>query len=61
MIFFMREKSNPDKSMITIELSLNGKELWQNYETANRRIEDPEKLAFIEKWMDWIHNGRKEA
>lgn len=61
MIFFMRRKSNPDKSMITIELSPNGKEVWQKFETANRDIEDPEKLAFIEKWMDWIHKGRKEA
>lgn len=61
MIFFMRKKTEPDKSMITIELSPNGKEIWQKYETANRKIEDTDKLEFIEKWMDWIRKGRKEA
>ena len=26
-----------------------------------RKIEDTDKLEFIEKWMDWIRKGRKEA
>lgn len=59
MIFFMREKAHPEKSMITIELSPNGKEIWQKYETANRYITDPKKLEFIDEWMTEISKRQK--
>lgn len=59
MIFFMRRADSPDKSMITIEVSPNGKEIWQKYETANRRITDQDKLDFIDEWMRFV-NKEKE-
>ena len=50
-IYVMRETANPDKSLITIELSPNGKSIRQKYLAYNQPIHNKSQSEFIERWM----------
>ena len=50
-IFVMRETAHPDKSLITIELSPNGREIRQKYLAYNKPIHNKSQSEFIERWL----------
>lgn len=50
LIFFMREKDRPNRSLITIELSPACDRVRQQFLSFNRVVEDPEQKRFIEKF-----------
>ena len=49
-IMFMRDKRDPEKSLVTIELDLNGN-LTQAYQACNQRVTDTQRRA-IEIWLE---------
>lgn len=53
-IFFMRKKSCPDRSYISIEMSGDLVDFRQVYYACNRRVENTEDLAFLEEWRKHI-------
>lgn len=53
-IYVMREVANPERSLITIELSPNGKSIRQKYLAYNRPIHNKSQSEFIERWMKHI-------
>lgn len=55
-IFFMRKKSNPTKSYISIEMSSDMTEFRQVYYACNQRVENEEELAFLKEWKE--HNSK---
>ncbi len=55
-IFVMREKDNPDKSFISIELSPDGDYVRQKYLAFNRPVTNTKTLSVINKW----HQSVKE-
>ena len=57
-IYVMRHVANPDKSLITIELSPNGKSIRQKYLAYNQPIHNKSQSEFIERWMK--HNKEIE-
>lgn len=50
LIFVLREKSNPKKSIATIELSPDGQTIRQKYLAYNRPIHNKSMTDFIERW-----------
>lgn len=54
-IFVMREKANPDKSLITIELSPDNK-LRQKYLSHNRPVHNKAQTDFINRWLAHIRS-----
>ena len=50
-IYVMREVANPEKSLITIELSPNGKTIRQKFLAYNRPIHNKSQSDFIERWL----------
>lgn len=55
-IYVMREVARPDKSLITIELSPNGKTIRQKYLAYNQPIHNKSQSEFIERWMKHIRS-----
>ena len=49
-IIFMRHKKDPEKSLVTIELSLDG-QLLQAYQASNRKV-TAEQKSIIDRWLD---------
>lgn len=49
-IYVMREVAHPDKSLITIELSPNGKTIRQKFLAYNKPIHNKSQSEFIERW-----------
>ena len=50
IVFSMRSKHSPDKSLITIELDPCTLEVRQQYLACNRHITNPSQLEFIRRW-----------
>ena len=50
-IFFIREKKNPLKSYITVELNQSCEKTIQAFYSYNRRITDKRDLKFISEWL----------
>ena len=50
IVFSMRSKHSPDKSLITIELDPRTLEVRQMYLAYNRRVTNPSQLVFIDRW-----------
>lgn len=50
-IYVMREVAHPEKSLITIELSPNGKSIRQKYLAYNQPIHNKSQSEFLERWM----------
>ena len=68
-IFFLREKNRPEKSLATVELSPNGKEIRQKLLAFNQPIRNKAITEFLERWLTFCRKGgnkgaaleRKEA
>lgn len=56
LIYVMREVSCPDKSLITIELSPDGKTIRQKFLAYNQPIRNKSQSEFIERWMKHIRS-----
>lgn len=50
LIYVMREKKDPDKSLITIELSPDGKTIRQKLMAYNQPIRNKSQTEFINRW-----------
>ena len=50
-IFFVREKKNPEKSYITVELNKRCDRIVQAFYSHNRTITKKRDLAFLEAWL----------
>lgn len=53
-IFFMRKKSAPERSYISIEMSSDLTEFRQVFYACNRKVDNPNDLAFLNKWKEHI-------
>lgn len=58
-IYVMREVTNPNRSLITIELSPNGKEIRQKFLAYNRPIHNKSQSEFIDRWLKHCRNISK--
>ncbi len=54
LIFVMREKNNPNKSLVTIELSTDGQRIHQKYLAYNRPIHNAAQSEFLERWHNHV-------
>lgn len=60
LIYFMREKAKPDKSLITVELSGDAKVMRQKFLAYNTPIRNAEQTAFLDKWMKFVKEKKKQ-
>ena len=60
LIYVMREKGAPNKSLVTIELSPDGMTLRQKYLAYNRPIHNKAMSEFIERWHSKVRSGELE-
>lgn len=60
LIYVMREKNNPDKSLITIELTPKSTEIRQKYLAFNQPIRNKSQSEFIDRWLNCVRQCRKE-
>ena len=60
LIYVLRERRNPDKSLVTIELSPDGLTVRQKYMAFNRPIHNKAITDFIDRWTDYIRDVNKE-
>lgn len=51
-IYVMREVANPEKSLITVEISANGK-IRQKFLAHNQPIRNKAQTEFLERWSDY--------
>ena len=61
LIYVMREKSLPNKSLITVELSPNGLTIRQKYKAYNKPINNKSQTEFLERWLKYCHKVNQEA
>ena len=54
LIYVMREKAHPDKSLVTIELSPDGMQIRQKYLAYNRPIHNKAMSDFIDRWHEHV-------
>lgn len=52
-IYVMREVAHPEKSLVTIELSPNGKTIRQKYLAYNQPIRNKSQSEFLDRWMKY--------
>jgi len=50
-VYVMREKAAPERSLITIELSPDGRTVRQKYLASNRPIHNKAQSDFIDRWV----------
>ena len=50
-IYVLREVAKPDKSLITIELSPDGRNIRQKYLAYNQPVRNRSQSEFIDRWM----------
>lgn len=60
LIYVLRERRNPDKSLVTIELSPDGMTVRQKYMAFNRPIHNKAITDFIDRWSDYVREVNKE-
>lgn len=60
MIYVLRNKGLPEKSLATIELSPDQATIRQKFYAYNRPVDDPKHLAFLEEWMSLIEEKSYE-
>lgn len=53
-IYVMREVANPEKSLVTIELSPNGRSIRQKYLAYNQPIRNRSQSEFLDRWLKHI-------
>lgn len=54
MIYVMRERAHPDKSLVTIELSPDGMQIRQKFMAHNRPIHNKSISDFIDRWHEHV-------
>lgn len=54
LIYVMREVNNPNRSLITVELTPDGKNIRQKFLAYNRPIHNKAQSEFLERWMKSI-------
>lgn len=54
LIFFMRKRSDPGKSLVTVELSPDGRTIRQKLRACNQPIRDAEISDFLKEWSAWL-------
>lgn len=60
LIYVLRERRNPEKSLVTIELSPDGMTVRQKYMAFNRPIHNKAITDFIDRWSDYVREVNKE-
>ena len=60
LIYVLRERRNPEKSLVTIELSPDGMTVRQKYMAFNRPIHNKAITDFIDRWSDYVRDVNKE-
>lgn len=60
LIYFMREKEKPDKSLITVELSGDAKVMRQKFLAYNTPVRNAEQTEFLNKWMKFVKEKKKQ-
>ena len=60
-IFVMRRVSDPNKSLITIDLDYINARCRQSYLAHNRKITDFDQLLFIKEWLDFVRTQNLNA
>lgn len=60
LIYVMREKDKPEKSLITIELTPKTTEIRQKYLAFNQPIRNKSQSEFIDRWLNCVRQCRKE-
>ena len=56
-IYVMRLKSDPNRSLITVELTPDGKEIRQKLLAYNRPIHNKAQTDFLNRWLAFCRNG----
>lgn len=51
LIYVMRATEQPDKSLITVELSPESKEIRQSYRAYNQQVTDKDQIKFLNEWL----------
>ena len=54
LIYVMREVANPNRSLITVELTPDGKNIRQKFLAYNRSIHNKAQSEFLERWLKHI-------
>jgi hypothetical protein len=57
VILFLRRKDNPEKSLVTIEISPETYSVRQHLMARNDHVTSVKILNFIEKWQEKIREG----
>ncbi len=53
-IFVMREVTNPDRSLITVELSIDRKTITQALTAYNKGIRNKSQREFLDRWLRYV-------
>ena len=61
LIYVMREKAHPDRSLITVELSPDGKTIRQKLLSYNRPIRNKAQTEFLQRWMKFVSKKKTGA
>ena len=56
LVFVMREKKNPNRSLITIELSPDGTTIRQKFLAYNKPIHNKSQTEFLNRWLQYCRN-----
>ena len=56
LVFVMREKKTPKRSLITIELSPDGKTIRQKFLAYNKPIHNKSQTEFLNRWLQYCRN-----
>lgn len=54
LVYVMREKANPDKSLITVSLNPQQTQIRQKYMSYNRPIHNKAQTEFLERWLKMV-------
>ena len=61
LIYVMREKSYPKRSLITVELAPDGQTIRQKYKAYNKPINNKSQTEFLERWLKYCKRVNEEA
>ena len=53
-VYLMRRLACPDKSLITVEISKDGKTIRQKYLARNMQIRNPSQQDFLQNWLRYV-------
>ena len=61
LIFFVRDKNNPQKPFVTVEYSLQNKKILQCYAKDNRKPQSNVEQFINKKWLPYAKRKLKEV